>query len=104
MHEQLRDFRTMRLVRRPGRVELNGTDNPFDIASDEKNGLCVGYRNGFAPPVFSALHRERRKKTHGGSRVDRVYQELGERSKIGVRHRLGQSLDHWHVTPKKPTA
>src|SRR5438445_5978899 len=35
MHQQLHDLRAMRLVRCPGRVELDGTDNTFDIDGDE---------------------------------------------------------------------
>src|SRR5258708_27965281 len=31
MHEQLRNLAAMRLDRRPGRVELDGTDDPYDI-------------------------------------------------------------------------
>jgi hypothetical protein len=38
MDKQLRNLRAVRLVRCPGRVELNGPDAPFNIASDEKDG------------------------------------------------------------------
>ena len=37
-----------------------------------------------APPVLSALGRERREKTHGGSGLDGVDQKLGERLEVGV--------------------
>src|SRR2546425_2905009 len=94
MYQQLRNLRAMRLVRCPGRVELNGTNGPFDIASYEKDCTGVGCRNGPSPPVFSALERERREKTRGSSRLDRIYQELSESSEIGITHGQNQSFDH----------
>ena len=84
----------MRLVGCPGRVELDGTNDPFDIASDEEDCLGVGCGNGPSPPVLSARERERREKTYGSPRLDRVYQKLSQRSEIGITHRRKQSLDH----------
>jgi len=94
MDQQFRNLRAMRLVRCPGRVKLDGTNDPFDIASYKEDCTGVGCRNGPSPPVFSALERERREKTHGSSRLDRVYQKLSEGSEIGITHRQNQSLDH----------
>lgn len=94
MYQELRNLRAMRLVRCPGRVELDGTDNPFDLASDEEDCTGVGCSNGPSPPVFSALERERHEKTHGSFRLDRVDQKLSESSEIGITHRQNQSLDH----------
>jgi hypothetical protein len=94
MYQQLRDLRAMRLVRCPGRVELDGTHDSFGIASDEEDGTGVGCRHGPTPPIFSALKRKKREETHGSSRLDCVDQKLGERSEIGVTHRQNQSLDH----------
>src|SRR2546428_3639457 len=37
MHQQLRYLRAMRLVRCPSRVELDRTNDPFDIASYEED-------------------------------------------------------------------
>src|SRR5947208_13203548 len=84
MDQQFRNLRAMRLVRCPGRVKLDGTNDPFDIASYKEDCTGVGCRNGPSPPVFSALERERREKTHGSSRLDRVYQKLSEGSEIGI--------------------
>src|SRR4030088_1585313 len=78
VYQQLRNLGAMRLVRCPGRVELDGTRDPFDIASYEEDCAGVGCRNGPSPPVCSALERERREKTHGSSRLDRVHQKLSE--------------------------
>ena len=75
-------------------MKLDGTNDPFDIASYKEDCTGVGCRNGPSPPVFSALERERREKTHGSSRLDRVYQKLSEGSEIGITHRQNQSLDH----------
>jgi len=94
MDKQLRNLRAVRLVRCPGRVELNGPDAPFNIASDEKDGAGVGRSNAPSPPVFSAHERERREQTRGSSGLDRVDQKLREGSEIGVTHRHKQSLDH----------
>ena len=94
MYQQLRNLRAMGLVRRPGRVELDGTSDPFEIASHEEDRTGVGCRNGPSPPVFSAFERERREKTHGSSRFDRVDQKLSESSEIGVTYRRNQLLDH----------
>jgi len=94
MYQQLRNLRVMRLVRCPGRVELDGADDPFGIASHEEDCTGAGCRNGPSPPVFSALDRERREKAHGSSGLDRVYQKRCERSEIGVAHRRNQTVDH----------
>src|SRR2546428_4131264 len=93
MYQQLRNLRAMRLVRCPGRVELNGTNDPFGIASYEKDCTGVGCRNGCSPPIFSALERERREKTYGRSRLDSIYQKMSESSEFGVTHRQNQSFD-----------
>jgi len=87
VYQQLRNLRTMRLVRGPSGVELDGTNDPCDIASYEEDRTGVGCRYGPSPPVFSALEREGREKTHGGSRFDRVHQKLSEASEIGISHR-----------------
>src|SRR5881397_1304404 len=94
VYQQLRNLPAMRLVRRPGRMKLDGTDDPFDIASYEEDCTGAGCRNGSSPPAFSALERKRREKTHGSSRLDRVDQKPSESSEIGVTHRRNQSLDH----------
>ena len=39
--QQLRNLRAVRLVRCPGRVELDGAYDPFAIARDEENGTGV---------------------------------------------------------------
>src|SRR5438309_7899215 len=93
-YRQLRNLGAMRLVRCPGRAEWDGTRDPFDIASHEEDRAEAGCRNGPSPPVFSALERGRREKTHGSSRLDRVHQKQSESSEIGVTRRQNQSLDH----------
>jgi len=62
MHQQLHDLRTMRLVRCPGWVELDGSDDAFGIAGGEEDCSRVGCRDGPAPPVFGVLAREGREK------------------------------------------
>jgi len=57
MYQQLRNLRAMWLVRRPGRVELDGTNDTRDIASYEEDCTGVGCSDGLSPPVFSALER-----------------------------------------------
>lgn len=47
MDQHLRNLSAMRLVRCPGRVQLDGTNNPFDIASDEEDRPRIECRNGF---------------------------------------------------------
>jgi hypothetical protein len=70
----------MRLVRCPGRVHLDRTNNPFVIASYQKDRIGVRCGERFPPPAFSALDSERREKTHSRPRLDSVYQKLSERS------------------------
>jgi hypothetical protein len=94
MHQQLHDLRAMRLVRRPGRVELDRANDTFGIASDEEDCARMGCRKGTAPPVFCVRKRERREKTHGGAGVDGVDQELSEGPEIGITDGGQQSLDH----------
>ena len=93
MYQQLGNLRPMRLVRCPSWMELDGTNNPFGISGEEKDGARVGFRNGPSPPLLSPLKRQRREKTHGRSRLDRVYQKLGKSSEIRVPRRRNQSLD-----------
>src|SRR6266581_8090287 len=50
MDQQLRNLRAMRLVRCPGRVELDGTNDSFDIAGYEEDCTGVGRRKGPSPP------------------------------------------------------
>ena len=101
MYEQLRNLRPMRLVRCPGRVELDRANDPVGIAGDKDNRSGVGGRSGPSPPVFSALERERREKTHGSSRIDRIHQKQGETSEIGVTHRQHQLFDAGAVHLRK---
>jgi hypothetical protein len=93
MDQQLRDLSAMWLVRRPGRMELDSPHDPLGIASDEENCPGGGGRYRPAPPVFGALDRQRRQKTHRSPRLDRVDKKSSERSEIGVAHRQTQSLD-----------
>src|SRR5439155_8143279 len=76
-----------------GRVEQDRSDDPFGITSDEEDCTGVRRRNVTSPPVLGAIERERREKTHGRSRLDRVDQKLSESTEIGVTHRQNQSLD-----------
>ncbi len=94
MHQQLCNLRAMRLVRRPGWVELDSPNNPFGITDYEEDGARVGCNDGLSPPVLSALKRERCKKTHRCPGLDRVDQKLRESSKIGVTHRRNRSFNH----------
>jgi hypothetical protein len=57
VYKQLYNFSAMRLVRGPGRMELNSTHDAFDIASYEEDCIGVGCRNDSSPPLFSALER-----------------------------------------------
>lgn len=109
MYEQLRYLPTMRLVRRPGGVELDAAGNPFAIPRHEEDGTRVRGSKGPAPPPFGAFARERGEKTHGSARVDRVNQKVGESSKVGVTHREPQWLDDmcarvhgWHCRTLHP--
>jgi hypothetical protein len=94
MHQQLRNFSPMRLIRCPSGVELDCTNDPIGIASDKEDRLGVGGSYDPSPPILGALEGERREKAHGRSGRDRVHQEPSEGAEVGLTHRGNQSFDH----------
>src|SRR6266568_3378562 len=94
MHDQLHDLRAMRLVRRPGRMELDGAYDSFEIASDEKDGARISRGNRPLPPLLGSFERERRQKADRRSGVDRVHEKTRELPKVRVAPRWHQSFNY----------
>ncbi len=73
MHDQFGHIGAMKLVRSPRRMELACANNPLIVARHEKRGLGMAFGQGIASPFFCAREGQGSQKTHGCSRINRVY-------------------------------